>query len=423
MVQDGARQRYMDPLALHMGGILDRAFIDWFVRKGSIESAIAAVVGMFRPQLGRRMAERSCPELQGAHIISNPWLALRVARHRNRFPREEDFFIWAAEQQARWIKREGFGSANVLRGYVRCSTPEFFQFARSQGLRTAADQMIAPLEVEVGEMRGQVLRWPGWSDGELTEFHPAYHEMEVQSWEALDRITVMSDYVRQGLESLGVPRERITVIPYPWIKSAGDPPQRGVPTGPLTVGFTGVVGLRKGAPWFLEVARRFDPARVRFVMVGSVRLNPDKRQLLADRVELVGNVTRGEALQWLKRFDLFLFPTTCEGSAGSVQEAMAFGMPVITTPNSGSKVRDGIDGFIHRYDDVEGFVQSIRRLDDDRELLYRMGQSARQRVLSYDLAAYRDDLVRFFRDLVNSPGPDSARQSTASASPTPSLRR
>jgi glycosyltransferase involved in cell wall biosynthesis len=78
---------------------------------------------------------------------------------------------------------------------------------------------------------------------------------------------------------------------------------------------------------------------------------------------------------------------------------MGAGLAVLTTHNSGSRVRDGIDGFIRSCDDIDGFEQALRNLDDDRDLLLRMGESARARVLAYDLNAYQSELSRFFQGL------------------------
>ena len=61
MIQDGARRRYVVPLALQNAGILDRVFIDWFVRAGSIEEKIAGLGAKFRPQLGRKWPSGGAP--------------------------------------------------------------------------------------------------------------------------------------------------------------------------------------------------------------------------------------------------------------------------------------------------------------------------------------------------------------------------
>ncbi|HEX4053929.1 MAG TPA: glycosyltransferase [Tepidisphaeraceae bacterium] len=401
MIQDGARLRYLMPLAMQRAGILERVFIDWFVRKGSLEEKIALLAKKLRPGLGRKMVERSCPELDPSRVIRNPAMALRLKLGMRKFTRSEDAYIWHSRQTAKWIIREGFGEANVLYGFVRNAAPEAYRAAKAQGLRTSGDQIIAPLEVEMAEMKRQIQRWPGWNEREAVEMHREYLEFERQTWEALDHITCASDYVRDGLISVGVAAERITVLPYPWGQSQSRAVQREKKSGPLLVGFVGAVGLRKGAPWFLETARRFDPAKVRFAMVGPILLDQSRLEPFADRVQFVGAVPHSQVADWLGKFDVFFFPSTCEGSAGAVLEAMASSLPIITTPNSGSRVRDGIEGFIRSYDDIGGFEQAIHRLDDDRDLLLSMGNSARQRVIDYDLQRYQTDLAAFFQSLVS----------------------
>jgi glycosyltransferase involved in cell wall biosynthesis len=411
MIQDGARRQYLVPLGLQGAGILERVYIDWFVRRGSPQEMLARVVSGIKPKLGRKMLERSCPELDPRRVVSNTPMALRLRARMSKFAKSEDAYMWHSRQTAKWVERRGFGEANVLYGFIRNAAPEVYRAAKARGLRTAGDQIIAPLEVEVAEMKRQLERWPGWNDREAVELHPEYARFERETWEVLDRITCMSPYVREGLEAVGVPAGKIEVIPYPSAISPRGYVPRTRKNGPLVVGFVGAVGLRKGAPWFLEVARRFDPVRVRFVMVGSIMIDGSKLEPYAGRVEMVGGVPRSEAREWMRRFDVFFFPSTCEGSAGAVMQAMEAGLAVLTTHNSGSRVRDGVDGFIRKYDDVEGFKEAIERLDEDRDLLVRMGESARQRVLDYGMTAYQKDLGNFFGRLVNPEGGGSYSES------------
>jgi len=78
-------------------------------------------------------------------------------------------------------------------------------------------------------------------------------------------------------------------------------------------------------PWFLETASRFNPNQVRFVMVGLVTLDKTRLEPFADRVQFVGAVPHSQVAEWLRKFDVFFFPSTCEGSAGAVLEAMSAG--------------------------------------------------------------------------------------------------
>ena len=138
-------------------------------------------------------------------------------------------------------------------------------------------------------------------------------------------------------------------------------------------------------------------------MLGGILLNPQKLEPYSDIVEFVPHVPRSVVLKWLKEFDVFLFPTTCEGSAGAAVEAMAMSLPVLTSANCGSRARDGIEGFIRRYDDIDGYCEALQRLNDDRDLLQTMGTAARQRALAYTLKEYEVDMLHFFENLLNPP--------------------
>jgi glycosyltransferase involved in cell wall biosynthesis len=389
------------PLALQRAGMLERVFIDWFVRSGSLEEKIAKLGRKISPSLGQRMAERTCAELDPVRVIRSPLRALRLKWKMRGFGSAEDAYIWHSHETAKWVLRCGFANANAVYGFVRNAAPEIFREAKARGLKTCGDQMIAPLEVEIAEIKKQVQRWPGWNDREAVQMHPGYLELERSTWQQLDRITCASDYVREGLISVGVAKEKIAVIPYPRPPESAPPPERAKKDGPLLVGFVGAVGLRKGGPWFLETARRFKPQRVRFAMVGHNFLDPARLEEFAGRVQFVGPVPHSQVFEWLNRFDIFFFPSTCEGSATAVLEAMGRGLAIVTTPNSGSPVRDGIEGFVRAYEDVDGFQQAIQRLDDDRDLLLKMGTAARQRVLEFNLERYQSGLGEHFRGLVN----------------------
>ena len=58
--------------------------------------------------------------------------------------------------------------------------------------------------------------------------------------------------------------------------------------------------------------------QARFVMVGPIALDAGAVARHAGAVELAGPVSRAEVPAWLEKFDVFFFPSTCEGSASAV---------------------------------------------------------------------------------------------------------
>ncbi len=78
--------------------------------------------------------------------------------------------------------------------------------------------------------------------------------------------------------------------------------------------------------------------------------------------------------------DVFVFPTMYEPFGNVHLEALASGLPVITTKNSGASeiIKDGVHGFVVQWpEDIKGIAGSIKALADNREQLRVMSNNAR----------------------------------------------
>jgi glycosyltransferase involved in cell wall biosynthesis len=396
LIQDGARLHYAVAIALHRAGILQSMYSEWFDRPRSIERAITRCAKLLRHPIADAMAGRTCDAINNVNIHTNPRLALRQRRARDRYRCATDFYRWSARQVTDWVRRVGFGQANALHGYIRNIDPALLEAARQQGMTTVADQIIAPAAVEIEEARKQNHRFGRWQTQHEEAQLVAYQQWEADTWPLLDRITCGSDYVRDGLIAQGVEAGRIDVLPYPFDTDAVAPVDRRARGGPITVGFVGIVNLRKRAPYCLQVAAKLKAKNLRFVMVGDIGVAPNALAAHQGDVEMTGRVHRAQVIDQLSRFDVLLFPSTCEGSAGAVMEAMATGLPVVASPNSGSVVRDGKEGFICPYDDIDALADRIEQLAVDNALRASMGQAARQRAEQFNLNWYSRQLTNVY---------------------------
>ena len=396
VVQDGARLHYAVPLALQQQGMLESLFTDWYCPRDSWRHTSTHILGALRPALAKRLRDRWHPALDDSRIVSSAQLTLQLRRREGDFASREAYFTWAAEKTAAWLRRIGLGNANHLHGYIRNIAPELCRWGRDQELVVTGDQIIAPAAIEAAEAARQRERWRDWVHEKDACDHDGVIGFERRTWDQLDHITCASNYVRQGLIEQGVAAQRISVSPYPIDASHFDMVDRSDRSGPVTVGFVGAVNLRKGAPYFCEVARHFRANQAQFQMVGPVGVNTEQALARESGVEFVGALPRSEVRQKLAAFDIFLFPSTCEGSAGAVMEAMATGLPVVVSPNSGSVVRDGIEGYIRPYDDIPGLIEAVRHLVDDRSARLGMGQAARRRVADFSIARYGQRIADLF---------------------------
>src|SRR6202030_2558360 len=102
--------------------------------------------------------------------------------------------------------------------------------------------------------------------------------------------------------------------------------------------------------------------RAEFRLVGLSHVSTTALAELRSVVQLVGAVPRSEILAHYAWADVFLLPSICEGSATATYEALAAGLPVVCTPNTGSVVRHGREGFVVPVRDVEALVAALEQL-------------------------------------------------------------
>ena len=129
-------------------------------------------------------------------------------------------------------------------------------------------------------------------------------------------------------------------------------------------------------------------ADLRLDLIGD---GPDRQHLqfavddlaLTDRVRLLGRQSPGEVAAHLRDADVFLHTSSSEGISNAVLEAMATGLPIVTTEAGGMReaVRDGVDGFVIRVRDADATAAALAQLADGPAIRARLGAAARQRVL------------------------------------------
>jgi tetrahydromethanopterin S-methyltransferase subunit B len=404
LIQDGARGHYGLATALRRAGLLGSVYTDFYCPPGSLHARIADGVGLAAPALGKRMRERYAPHLDGTTIRQSlALMATLTAGSRFVHPRSE-YYKWASSQVGKWVRRTGLGNSDAVIGFVRNIDPDLCRYCRDQGLKVVGDQMIAPAATEMEEMRLQHARWPGWQPGgaENDDYFRVVDDVERRTWANVDHVICPSHYVKDELRRHGVSEDRVSVVHYA-VGEAFAPQDRSGPRDEITIGFMGSVGIRKGIQYFTEAAKRLArPGRVRFVAVGPVELSDLGARAASEHVTLVGKVPRSETLDWFRRFDIFYFPSTCEGSAYVLMEAMATGLPIVTSPNSGTVARHGQEAFISAYDAIDEQVASLEKLIADRDLRLSMGASAARSYKSFDLDAYAGRLRDVVTDVMGS---------------------
>ena len=210
-----------------------------------------------------------------------------------------------------------------------------------------------------------------------------------------DVLVCPSEFVKESLPEDA--RHKAVVIPF-----GADPvaelPSRVGHTGPVRVLFAGNINQRKGVPFLLEAWRKLGlpPAEAELVMCGRVFSEA------ADWVRGAPPGVRFEGFQsdmtaFFASADIFVLPSLMEGSAKAVYEAMAYGLPPIVTPHTGSIVRDGVDGLVVEAADADSLAGALKRLITDVPLRAAIAAAAKDSAKTYSWEAYAHGVAALYR--------------------------
>lgn len=223
----------------------------------------------------------------------------------------------------------------------------------------------------------------------------------VAEYDNCDYIVVPSEVARESFLRAGYPPQGVLVLPL-GVDVESYAPMERVPEGRFELLFVGQVCARKGVQHLLTAWGRLQPRGGVLRLVGPVRR--EYRSLVAALVRecptgsvvLEGSVA--DPRPFYRQASVFVLPSLEEGSALVTYEAMASGLPCIVTPESGSVVRDGLEGIMVPAGDPAALGQAIGALQADPALRATMGRSARERAMGYTWERYQEGLACILGD-------------------------
>jgi glycosyltransferase involved in cell wall biosynthesis len=157
----------------------------------------------------------------------------------------------------------------------------------------------------------------------------------------VDYVLSPSTFVTRSFLARGFRSEQIVHNVYPLELSCFHPPSSDRPRDrPLRVISTGSLSLRKGTPYLLEAFRivlRHEPAAELWLTQSvSDHLLPILGQFTDLPINWSPSLPHSQLATRLRSADVFVLPSLEDGFARTVAEALACGLPVVTTPNTGA---------------------------------------------------------------------------------------
>ena len=163
----------------------------------------------------------------------------------------------------------------------------------------------------------------------------------------------------------------------------------------ISIGYVGRLTPEKNLRWFYELERRILAAgqrNFRLVLIGD----GSEREWLKRNLQFgeLPGVLRGDGLAAaFADMDIFVFPSRTDTFGLVILEAMASGVPVVVSPETGARVQvqDGVTGFL-----AEDFTENVLQLMRSESLRQRMGAEAHRFACSKDWTSVFEDLYQTY---------------------------
>lgn len=164
-----------------------------------------------------------------------------------------------------------------------------------------------------------------------------------------------------------------------------------IPDDAFVYGFVGRVNADKGVNELLEAFKNSSDKSDYLILVGMMDdVNPVSQELIkwaqeSENVIFTGNVDSHDVWKYMSSFDVLTHPTYREGFGKVLQEAMALGVPVITTdiPGPSEVVAGGKCGVLVPAHDSCALAKAMKELKNDKEKQKFLSKLERERVEKY----------------------------------------
>ena len=204
-----------------------------------------------------------------------------------------------------------------------------------------------------------------------------------------DIVVVNSQYVMNSLIKNGIPKEKIFLNHLPIDVEKISCKVSYKLTNQINIGYSGRFVSWKGCDTLLSVIENLSHTykNITLNIYGIVESHYYKNDLFiklkqSKRLVEQGFLDQEHLFRRLKEIDIYTFLSHSEGSAQSVKEAMAIGLPVICTESSGAPIQNNVNGIICK-NDLKSCCSSIIFLLENENQRLRLGSSARSEIIHY----------------------------------------
>ena len=318
----------------------------------------------------------------------------RSRRIRGAKPTER---YWTCEAHDRWVARNLRKGADLLLAEGQIALYSIRR-AKQLGMVTVVDRTNSHIahQSEICDEENRKLGIK-WSTNSMRVIRKG-----IQEYEEADYTFVLSSFVAKSFLDRGYPREKLLHV-LPGIDLQ---PFRQIEKDDKTfrVLYCGWACGKKGTHYLLQAFSALKLNDAELWLIGGIaeEMLPFLEKYKGS-YKAMGHINRSELYKYYSQGNVFVLPSLEEGLAKVTIEAMACGLPVIATANTGAEdvIRKGVDGFIVPIRDIDALKEKIIYMYENRSICREMGQNARERVhASFTLEQYVNRMSTAFAKII-----------------------
>jgi glycosyltransferase involved in cell wall biosynthesis len=216
-------------------------------------------------------------------------------------------------------------------------------------------------------------------------FKPDYKtwQRELLEYELADYVSIPSTFVKKSFEEYGIPASKLLLNPYGVDLSAFK--QIKKQDDVFRVVFVGGFNIRKGGAYLIQAFSELNLPNSELIHLGSI--NEEMSEVIkkyeSSNIKYLGSKPQNELYRYYSQGSVFVMMSVEEGLSMVQLQAMACGLPLICTENTGGEdliTENGKEGFVIPIRDVEALKEKLLFLYKNPEITKKMGEAAKNRV-------------------------------------------
>jgi len=297
---------------------------------------------------------------------------------------KKDLHFWRRVEVVEWLVKAGFHYRRLLRENNYDLAHAFFGFPTAWLCYRNAGKLPYIISLRGSDVPGRHARL----QLDYKILAPAFRAI----WKKASSLVACSEGLKERA-LLFMPSVLIDVIPNGVEQDRFFPAEKSEKPKVLRLLTVGRLSVTKRIEMLIDTVEILHrtACKLHLTIVGGGQMERQLRKIVAERelsgiIEIAGRIDSEKMPEVYRQNDIFISASMQEGMSNAMLEAMASGLPIVTTRCEGlAELIDG-NGLIVEQDNIEAIVKAVKQLADNPELYKQMSVAARKQAEKFDWA-------------------------------------